>query len=506
MERPEDNPYIKSPNTDFAPPEELDEETAKRQVQLLREAIRYHDYRYYVKNDPVIADRTYDELFDRLENVEEEFGLQTENSPTQRVGGEPLDELPTVEHVSPMLSIESSGDPEDVREFDQRVHREVGDVQYYCEPKFDGLSVEIIYEGGEYTRAATRGDGSEGDDVTANVRTISAVPQQLSENAPDHLAVRGEVYMPRDAFQEHNRKLVERGEEPFANPRNAAAGSLRQLDPSVTAERPLSIFFYDVMESSMEFDTHQEEHESLPEFGLRVNSNVDLVDDVEEAIDYRDEMLEKREELNYEIDGTVMKVNDRSACEQLGSTSRSVRWAYAYKFPARSKDTEIQDITVQVGRTGRLTPVALLDPVDVAGVTVSRASLHNREEIKEMGIGIGDIVRVERAGDVIPYVDEVVEDKSSGHFQMPDQCPVCESPVEQDGPLDFCTGGLACDAQLARAIEYYASDDGLEIEGIGEETAETLVERNLVEQLADLYELDVQDLLSLEGWGEKSAN
>ncbi|MFC6905414.1 NAD-dependent DNA ligase LigA [Halalkalicoccus tibetensis] len=525
MSEQEENPYLRDPPEELTPVDELSESEAEREAELLREAIRHHDRRYYAENDPVIADRTYDRLFQRLVDVEESFGLQTVDSPTRRVGGEPLDELETVEHVAPMLSIQQSGEAEDVREFGERMNREVGGVEYTCEPKFDGVSIEVVYEDGEFERAVTRGDGREGDDVSANVRTIRSIPQRLRGEYPDFLAVRGEIYMPRDAFQEHNRERVERGDEPFANPRNATAGSIRQLDPSITAERPLDCFFYDVLaarsdtsgtgdadaasgvpDASQEFETHWEEVTTLPEYGLKTNERAELVDDVEGAIDYRDELVEERESLNYEIDGVVIKVNDKAACEELGATSRHYRWAFAYKFPARAGETRIGEVALQVGRTGRLTPVALLDPVDVGGVTVSRASLHNPAEIEEKEVNVGDVVRVERAGDVIPYVAEVVEKRSSGYYEFPGSCPVCDSAIERDGPIAFCTGGLACTAQLRRSVQYYASDSGLDIEGLGGERVDQLLEAGLVEEsVADLYRLDREALVGLEGWGEKSA-
>jgi DNA ligase (NAD+) len=503
-QRPGDNPYVEAPDTDFAPAAELSEEQAREQAELLREAIRYHDHRYYVEADPVIGDRTYDALFARLRELEEAFDLDREGSPTQRVGGEPVDELDTVEHVAPMLSVDQSGDAADVRAFDERVRGEVGEVEYFCEPKFDGLSVEVVYEDGRYERAATRGDGEVGDDVTAQVRTIPSVPERLRGEYPDRLAVRGEVYMPREAFQEYNRERVERGEDPFANPRNAAAGTLRQLDPTVVADRPLAVFFFSVLASTADFATSAGVYERLPAWGLRTTDRAELVSDVEAAIDYRDRLLAARDELDFEVDGVVLKVNDRAACERLGTTSRAPRWAFAYKFPARSGETTVRDIVVQVGRTGRLTPVALLDPVEVSGVEVSRASLHNPEEIRRLGVGVGDEVRVERAGDVIPDVVEVL-DGGNGHFEFPETCPACGSPVEREGPLAFCTGGLACPAQLERAVEYYASREALDIEGLGEKAVEQLVDAGLVESLPDLYELTVGDLQELEGWGETSA-
>ena len=501
----DDDPYVRDPPTEFAPATDLSEE-AREQAARLRAAIRFHDHRYYVESDPVIADRTYDALFARLEDLEEEFDLRTDDSPTRRVGGDPVDEFDTVEHVASMLSIDQSGEEEDVREFDERVRDEVGPVTYVCEPKFDGISVEVVYEDGRLVRATTRGDGREGDDVTRNVRTIGTIPQRLRGDHPDFLAVRGEVYMPRDGFQAHNSERVERGEEPFANPRNATAGTIRQQDPSVVAERPLSCFFFEVLDSSDEWPTRWAEHESLPEFGLPVTDRVERVEDVGDAIAYRDRLLDARNDLNYEIDGAVIKVDARETREQLGATARHYRWAFAYKFPPRNERTTVRNVAIQVGRTGRLTPVALLDPVDVGGVTVSRASLHNPEEIAEKDVNVGDEVRVERAGDVIPYVEEVTEKRTEGHYEFPDTCPVCDSAVERDGPMAFCTGGMACPAQLRRAVQYYASDDGLDVDGLGEKSVRQFVEEGLVEDsVADLYEIERADLLDLEGWGEKSA-
>ncbi|MFB6304778.1 MAG: NAD-dependent DNA ligase LigA, partial [Haloferacaceae archaeon] len=323
-------------------------------------------------------------------------------------------------------------------------------------------------------------------------------------------------------FREHNRERVERGDDPFANPRNAAAGTLRQLDPSVVAERPLDCFFYDVLgagESAADVDgdastggrhpdvpdTHWGELDALREWGLRTNDRAERVEGVEGAVAYRDRLLAERDALNYEVDGVVVKVDDRAACARLGTTSRAVRWAFAYKFPARTEETEVTDIVVQVGRTGRLTPVALLAPVDVGGVTVARASLHNPDEIDRLGVDVGDRVRVERAGDVIPQVVEVVEEGSDGTFSFPEACPACGSPVERDGPVAYCSGGLACEAQLERTVVHYASRAALDIEGLGEERVEQLVEEGLVTELADLYRLDVDDLAGLEGWGERSA-
>jgi len=501
---PVDNPYVWDVPESFDDPETLDPETAREQAEKLREAVRYHDYRYYVQANPVIGDRAYDRLFDRLEALESAFDLDATGSPTERIGGESVDEFDTVEHVAPMRSIDSSGEEAEVREFADRVEREVGPQAFVCEPKFDGISIEVVYENGVFERAVTRGDGREGDDVSRNVRTVASIPGELRGDHPDTLAVRGELFMPRDAFNAYNRERVERGEDAFANPRNATAGTLRQQDPSVVAERPLDCFFFETL-AGADFDTQWERHERLPEWGLQVNDEVVRVEDIDGAVDYRDRLLDRRDELDYEVDGVVIKVDDRDACEELGHTARAPRWAFAYKFPARTEETTVRDIAVQVGRTGRLTPVALLDPVEVGGVMVSRASLHNPDQIRELNVNVGDRVSVKRAGDVIPHVDEVIEKSSEGHFAFPDHCPVCDSAVERDGPLAFCTGGLACDAQLQRAVEHYASRDALDIEGLGEKSVGQLLDAGLVDSLPDLYELDREALADLDGWGETSA-
>ena len=518
---PDENPYVEAPPTGFEPVDELSESEAAEQAALLRAAVREHDHRYYVEASPLISDETYDRLFARLRELEAAFDLPTEDSPTRRVGGEPLDELETVEHVAPMRSIDNATEADAVREFDERVRRgldaegfDPDDVAYVCEPKFDGLSIEVVYEDGVYARAATRGDGTEGDDVTEQVRTIRSVPGRLRGDPPATLAVRGEVYMPRDAFEAYNEDLIERGEEPFANPRNAAAGTLRQLDPAVVAERPLDVFFFDVLAwepgdeeavSPERPDAHWAEFDAFDAFGLRRADRVERVGGIEGAIEYRDRLMTERDDLNYEVDGVVIAVDDREHREALGSTSRAPRWAFAYKFPPRTATTTVEGVTVQVGRTGRLTPVAELDPVDVGGVTVSRATLHNPAEIEALGVNVGDRVRIYRAGDVIPYVPEVVEKRSAGTYAFPEACPICDAPVERDGPLAFCTGGLGCPAQLDRAVEHWARRDALDVEGLGPERVEQLREAGLVESLPDLYDLTTEELAALEGWGETSA-
>lgn len=506
VEAPADNPYIRDVTTDFPPVDELDEAAVDREIELLREAIRFHDYRYYVENDPVIADRTYDRLFDRLEKLEKRFDKVDPSSPTQRIAPSPVDELETVEHVEPMLSLDASGEATDVREFDRRVRDEVGEVSYVVEPKFDGAAIELVYRNGRFERAVTRGDGYEGDDVTANVRTIGSVPETLFGDPPSFLSIRGEIYMPLGAFHEYNQHRVEAGKDPFANPRNAAAGTLRQLDPGTVAERPLSCFVFDVLDASDPWETRWTEHAALESFGLPVSELTEQVDDIEGAIEYRDRLLERREELDFEIDGIVIKVNDREQREALGSTAKADRGAYAYKFPARAEETTITAITVQIGRTGRATPLALLEPVDVGGVTVSRASLHNFDEIEAKNVNEGDLVRIQRAGDVIPYVSEVIEKRSSGPFEAPERCPVCDSEITFEGPLAYCSGGRTCPAQLRESVIYFASEDGLDIDGLGEESVRQFMDAGLIEDdIADLFELTRRDLMDLEGWGERSA-
>lgn len=504
MKKPDDNPYVEPPiRAEFDGTDEITEDEAREQVELLREAVEYHDYRYYVENDPVVADKTYDALYDRLEKVEDEFGLVDQSSPTRRVGGAPLDELESREHVVEMLSLDSSEEEDEVRAFDERVRETVGEVDYHVEPKFDGLSVELVYDDGVLEAAVTRGDGVVGDEVTANLRTVRSVPLRLRE-APERLVVRGEVLMPKDGFQELNRRRVERGDEPFANPRNAAAGTVRQLDPSVVADRPLDVYAYDIMETTAEVGSQSEAVGLLEELGFLVDEESRLVDGIGGFVEYRDELLGRRDELGYEIDGVVAKVESFDARERLGSTATHPRWAFAYKFPAKTDETRVAGIAVQVGRTGKLTPVVLLEPVDVDGVTISRASLHNEKQARELGVSEGARVEVERAGDVIPQVKEVIED-GDGSFRMPESCPACGSEVVQEDEHHYCTGGVGCPAQLQGRLEHYASRDAADIEGMGEEVVATLVDEGLVSELPHLYDLTVDDLRALKGFGGKSA-
>ena len=503
VDEPADNPYVTDPDLGFDPVESLDRDTAEHQVTLLREALEYHDYRYYVANDPVVSDRTYDALFDRLETLEAAFGLEDPNSPTSRVGAEPLDELPTAEHTAPMLSLDSAAAADEVREFDRRVREAVGDVTYSLEPKFDGFSVEVVYADGALDRAVTRGDGETGEVVTENVRTVPSVPLHL-DGAPDLLAVRGEIYMPRSGFHALNERRVERGEEPFANPRNAAAGTVRLLDSSTVAERPLDVFFYDVLSTSAALDSGTAARALLADLGFPLDDRTETADDVEAVIDYRDDLLAVREDLEYEVDGVVVKVDDYADRDTLGATARHPRWAFAYKFPPETGETTVRSITVQVGRTGKLTPVALLDPVDVQGVTISRATLHNESQVRDLGVGPGAQVTIERAGDVIPEVADVTEPVEAT-WSMPAACPVCGGDVVAEGEHHYCANGTACPAQLERSLQHFCSRGAMDVEGLGPAVAETLVDEGLVESVADLYDLTVEDLRDLEGWGEQSA-
>ncbi len=480
----------------------------------LRNEIRRHDYLYYVKDRPEISDSQYDRLFRDLAELEQAHPeLVTPDSPSQRVGAPPLQELVKVPHEQPMLSLDSIVDESEVLAFDQRMRRELEalSVEYSAEPKFDGLSVELMYDQGVFTRGATRGDGTTGEDVTVNLRTIRSLPLQLhtQSNLPDHLVVRGEVYMRLDDFQVLNRRMTERGGDAFANPRNAASGSLRQLDSTITATRPLVVTCYEIMALSTPAPpTHWDELETLAQWGLPVPTHRRLCASINEVMTFHHETESMRDQLPYEIDGVVVKVNRRDWQGRLGMKSRSPRWAIAYKFPPRKEFTVVQDIVVSVGRTGTLTPIALLKPVEVGGVTISRATLHNADEVARKDIRKDDTVKVERAGDVIPAIAERVPipgEKRTAPFRMPDHCPVCGSSVGREGAYFYCTGQLVCGAQLKGAIEHFASKHALNIEGLGKKTVAQLVDQGLVQSLDDLYRLTKDDLVKLDGFADRSA-
>lgn len=489
--------------------------TARARIEELRSVIREHDYRYYVLDRPSISDAEYDQLFGELVRLERAHpDLITPDSPTQRVAGSPLQTFPTIEHLAPMLSLESVTDADAVRRFDERVRRIVRNntLRYVVEPKFDGVSLEVVYREGSLLRASTRGDGERGEGVTENVKTIRSVPLRLhGEDVPRLLAVRGEAMMRIEDFETLNAECERQGQPLFANRRNAAAGSIRQLDPRITAKRCLDIFFYDVLhiEGGPRLADDMTLLRALEGWGLHACPLARVSSSVDEVFRYWQEMAGRRAALPYEIDGIVMKVDDLALRAQLRTTARHPRWALAYKFAAREGETDIEDIVVQVGRTGVLTPVAVLGPVHIGGVTVTRATLHNREEVARKDLRVGDVVRVIRAGDVIP---EIVERESAGttrrhaRFVMPARCPECHTPLVREGPFDRCPNGLACPAQLKRTIRHFGSRDALDILGLGPETVDALVSRGLVRSVADLFALTRRDLLKVERFGEVSAS
>ena len=489
------------------------------EVEELRRTLDFHNYRYYVLDDPVIADAEYDRLLRRLVDLEAahpEFASPT--SPTQRVGAPPAEKFETVRHTVPMLSLSNAMAEEEFREFDARIHRVLhaqDHIDYVAEPKLDGLAVELVYEDGTLTVASTRGDGFNGENVTANVKTIRSVPLRLlrardAPGPPRRLEVRGEVIFPKVAFRQLNEERARRGEPPFANPRNAAAGSLRQLDSRITAGRPLDIFCYAPGEIvGTQFDDHWGFLHALQAWGLKTNPLNRRCHGADAVVDYHRDMAERRADLPYDVDGIVAKVNRFDTQRQLGEVSRSPRWAIAYKFPAQQATTRITNIIPSVGRTGTITPVAELEPVFVSGVTVSSASLHNMDEVERKDVRIGDTVVIERAGDVIPYVVEVVTHKRTGKerkFQMPAHCPVCASPVvREEGAAAYRCIGMSCPAQLREAVRHFASKHALDIDGLGEKLVAQLIETGVVKNVADLYGLTKAQLVALERLADKSA-
>ena len=488
---------------------------AARAAQL-RSQIAQHDYRYYVLDDPLISDAEYDQLMQELRALEADYPeLVTSDSPTQRVAGAPSAAFGEVVHQVPMLSLDNAFTEEDLRAFDRRIHERLerhGDLDYVAEPKLDGLAVSVIYRGGLLERAATRGDGVAGEDVTANVRTIRAVPQRLRGVAPPLFEARGEVFMTIAGFERMNQLARERGEKVFVNPRNAAAGSLRQLDPRITAGRPLSALFYGVgvIEGVLLPARQSELLELLRAQGLPVSPETRTVQGVEGCLGYYRRIGERRSSLPYQIDGVVYKLDSRADQERLGFVSRAPRWAIAHKFPPDEVFTVVRDIGFQVGRTGALTPVARLEPVFVGGVTVSNVTLHNIDEVHRKDVRVGDTVVVRRAGDVIPEVVSVVLEKrpaGTAPVELPTRCPVCHSQVLRaaDEAVARCTGGFTCRAQRQESLRHFASRRALDIEGLGDKIIEQLVERDVVRTPADLYALTAAQLAGLERMGEKSA-
>lgn len=488
-------------------------------IEQLRQKLRQYEYEYHVLDNPSVPDAEYDRLMNELKNLEWQHPeLITTDSPTQRVGAKPLAGFAQVTHEIPMLSLDNAFADEDLDGFLRRMESYItanpAELAFCCEPKLDGLAVSILYENGILTRAATRGDGTTGEDITANIRTIRNIPLKLNTATPPaRLEVRGEVFMPQAGFNELNEKALAKGEKTFANPRNAAAGSLRQLDPKITSQRPLVLNAYGigVYESDDELPTtHFARLQWLKSLGIPVNNEIRLAQGKAELLAFYADIQAKRPTLGYDIDGTVLKVNDIALQEQLGFISRSPRWAIAYKFPAQEEMTLLKEVEFQVGRTGAITPVAKLEPVFVAGVTVSNATLHNGDEIERLGIVIGDTVIIRRAGDVIPQIIGVVAERrpeNAKKIEFPTACPVCHSAVVrvEGEAVARCTGGLFCGAQRKEALKHFVSRKAMDIDGVGEKLIEQLMERELIHTPADLFKLDQVTLMRLERMGEKSA-
>ncbi|MDD2168272.1 NAD-dependent DNA ligase LigA [Glaesserella parasuis] len=490
------------------------------QLEHLREKLREYEYHYHVLDNPLVPDAEYDRLMNELKNLEWQHPeLITSDSPTQRVGAKPLDGFAQITHETPMLSLDNAFSDDDLTGFLRRIEDRIAinsnQIEFCCEPKLDGLAVSILYVDGVLTQAATRGDGTTGEDITANIRTIRNIPLKLkSSNPPHRLEVRGEVFMPQQGFEQLNEKALAKGEKTFANPRNAAAGSLRQLDPKITRQRPLMLNAYNigVYESDDELPTtHFDRLQWLKTLGIPVNAEITLATGSQALTAFYQKIQAKRSSLGYDIDGTVLKVNKIVLQEQLGFISKAPRWAIAYKFPAQEEMTILNDVEFQVGRTGAITPVAKLEPVFVAGVTVSNATLHNGDEIERLGIAIGDTVIIRRAGDVIPQIVGVVAERrldNAKKIAFPTACPVCNSAVVrvEGEAVARCTGGLFCGAQRKEALKHFVSRKAMDIEGVGEKLIEQLMERELIRTPADLFKLDHTTLMRLERMGEKSAN
>ena len=481
-------------------------------IEDLREQVRYHNRRYHIEDAPEISDAEYDALYAELEALEAEHPeLVTPDSPTQRVGGEPLEGFEEVRHAVPMLSLANARKTEDLREWDARVRRLLGpdeEPRYVTELKIDGLAVSLRYENGRFVRGATRGNGMVGEDVTQNMRTVRAIPDRLDDEPPDVLEPRGEVFMRLADFEKLNRRQEAEGKPTFANPRNAAAGSIRQLDSRITVSRPLTIFLYGVGEGGEAYESHSSMLDALKSYGLRVNP-YRVHDSIETAIEECERRAAERESLPYQIDGVVVKVDSREQQRALGTVARAPRWAIAYKFEPLAGRTKLLDVIVNVGRTGALTPQALLEPVNIGGVTISRATLHNEDYIKEKGILIGDTVVVERAGDVIPQVVRPVTEDRDGDervFEMPTHCPVCGEPISRpEGEAVTRCVNARCPAQALEHIIHWASKGAMDIEGLGEKVATRFFDLGLIKDPADIYHLEAEQISPLEGFGEKSA-
>jgi DNA ligase (NAD+) len=481
-------------------------------VEDLREQVRYHNRRYHVDDAPEISDAEYDALYRELEALEDEHPeLITSDSPTQRVGGEPIEGFEEVRHSVPMLSLANARKIDDLREWDARVRRLLGEDEtprYVTELKIDGLAVSLRYENQRLVRGATRGNGVIGEDVTAQLRTIRSIPDRLDDDPPEVLEPRGEAYIPIADFEKLNKEIESEGKKPYANPRNLAAGSIRQLDPKITARRPLTILLYGVGEGGEIFESHSEMLAALKAYGLRVNP-YEVHQDIVSVIEECERWAKERESIGYQIDGVVVKVDSREQQLALGSVARSPRWAIAYKFEPLAGRTKLLDVAVKVGRTGALTPQAVLEPVNVGGVVISRATLHNEDYVKEKGIMIGDTVVVERAGDVIPQVVRAITEERKGDeytFEMPANCPVCDEPVSRpEGEAVTRCVNARCPAQALEHIIHWSSKSAMDIDGLGEKLAIRLFDLGLIRDVADVYDLRAEQLVPLEGFGEKSA-
>ncbi|MEM4997008.1 MULTISPECIES: NAD-dependent DNA ligase LigA [Priestia] len=486
-------------------------ETAKSRVQELRDLLNQYGYEYYVLDQPSVPDAEYDKLMNELIEIEESFPeLKTADSPTQRIGGQVLDAFEKVQHQTSMLSLGNAFNEEDLRDFDRRVRQAVEDeFSYVCELKIDGLAVSLRYEGGYLVLGATRGDGTTGENITENLKTIRSIPLRIKE--PLSMEVRGEAFMPRKSFEALNEAKMERDEVPFANPRNAAAGSLRQLDPKIAAKRNLDIFVYAMTDTGeLEIDSHSESLNLLDDLGFKTNKERQTCETIDDVIAYIESWQTKRPELSYDIDGIVVKVDSFDQQAELGTTAKSPRWAIAYKFPAEEVVTKLVNIELTVGRTGVITPTAILEPVQVAGTTVQRASLHNEDLIREKDIRIGDYVVVKKAGDIIPEVVNVIEEKRTGEeqeFTMPTHCPECESElVRLEGEVALRCINPSCPAQIREGLIHFVSRNAMNIDGLGEKVISQLFREQLIKDVADIYTLTKQQLIELERMGEKSAD
>ena len=495
-----------------------DREKARQEIERLRREIRRHDYLYYVLAQPEISDYEYDMLMKRLEELERQYPeFITPDSPTQRVSGEPTKEFPVVRHRTPMLSLSNTYNEEEIRDFDRRVRsllRPGEPYEYVCELKIDGVAMSLIYENGLLVRGATRGDGHQGDDITNNVRTIRSIPLRVESDDPrlQNIEVRGEIYFERGALDKLNEERIANGEPPFANPRNAAAGSLKLQDPREVARRPLRMFCYylETIGEDRAVTSQYEALKTLEKLKFPVNPNYRLCKNLEEVIEFWREWQEKKEELPYDIDGVVVKLNSYEQQRRLGATAKSPRWAIAFKFPTEQAITKLLDIQWQVGRTGTVTPVAILEPVQLLGTTVSRATLHNLDEIRRLDVRIGDYIVLEKGGEIIPKIVRVVKEKRSPDskpYEPPTRCPACNSPlVRYEGEVALLCENIRCPAQVARRIEHFAARRAMDIEGLGEKVVELLLKNNLIQDYGDLYYLKAKDIAVLERMGEKSAS